>query len=77
MILLTQLIPISLYVTIEIVKFLQMFLMQTDIAMYYEKTDRKMECRTSNLNEELGMIKFIFSDKTGTLTQNCNSLHPH
>ena len=74
MILLTQLIPISLYVTVEIVKFLQLFMMQVDLQMYYAPTDKAMECRTSNLNEELGMIDFIFSDKTGTLTQNCMDL---
>ena len=41
-----------------------------DIDMYYEPTDTPAMARTSNLNEELGQIKYIFSDKTGTLTQN-------
>ena len=38
--------------------------------MYYEKTDTPALARTSNLNEELGQVKYIFADKTGTLTQN-------
>lgn len=41
-----------------------------DVEMYYEPTDTPAMARTSNLNEELGMVKYIFSDKTGTLT--CN-----
>lgn len=41
-----------------------------DREMYYEETDTPAMARTSNLNEELGQVKYIFSDKTGTLTRN-------
>lgn len=41
-----------------------------DIEMYHEESDTPAMARTSNLNEELGMVKYIFSDKTGTLTRN-------
>ena len=37
--------------------------------MYYEKADIPSKARTTTLNEELGQIEYIFSDKTGTLTQ--------
>ena len=38
--------------------------------MYHEESDTPAMARTSNLNEELGMVKYVFSDKTGTLTRN-------
>ncbi|OMO59155.1 Cation-transporting P-type ATPase [Corchorus capsularis] len=66
------LIPISLYVSIEIVKVLQSIFINQDQAMYDEETNRPAHARTSNLNEELGQVHTILSDKTGTLT--CNSM---
>ncbi|XP_062992468.1 phospholipid-transporting ATPase IA isoform X1 [Elgaria multicarinata webbii] len=69
-ILFNNLIPISLLVTLEVVKFIQAYFINWDIDMHYEPTDTGAMARTSNLNEELGQVKYIFSDKTGTLT--CN-----
>lgn len=66
------LIPISLYISIEIVKVLQSIFINQDRDMYYEETDKPARARTSNLNEELGQVDTILSDKTGTLT--CNSM---
>lgn len=66
------LIPISLYVSIEIVKVLQVIFINQDLDMYFEETDKPARARTSNLNEELGQVNTILSDKTGTLT--CNSM---
>ena len=67
-ILYNNLIPISLLVTIEFVKLLQANFINNDAEMHYQGTDAL--ARTSNLNEELGQIRYVFSDKTGTLTQN-------
>lgn len=68
----SNLVPISLFVTIEIVKAYHALLINADLDMYYDSTDTPATCRTSSLVEELGQIEYIFSDKTGTLT--CNMM---
>ncbi|KAG0484213.1 hypothetical protein HPP92_008292 [Vanilla planifolia] len=72
MMLYSYFIPISLYVSIEIVKVLQTIFINHDIQMYHEESDKPAHARTSNLTEELGQVDTILSDKTGTLT--CNSM---
>mmetsp|Transcript_19303 Transcript_19303/g.13961 ORF Transcript_19303/g.13961 Transcript_19303/m.13961 type:complete len:311 (+) Transcript_19303:560-1492(+) len=66
----TNLVPISLMVTLEVVKFLQAFFIEWDYRIYDTEKDMITKVQTSNLNEELGQIHYVFSDKTGTLT--CN-----
>ena len=68
----SNLVPISLFVTVELVKFWHSLLINSDLDMYYDQTDTPATCRTSSLVEELGQIEYIFSDKTGTLT--CNQM---
>ncbi len=63
-------IPISLYVTQNFVRCFQSMFMMQDLDMYHEETDTPARVRTMNLNEDLGQISHVFSDKTGTLTEN-------
>mmetsp|Transcript_28576 Transcript_28576/g.27562 ORF Transcript_28576/g.27562 Transcript_28576/m.27562 type:complete len:165 (+) Transcript_28576:1241-1735(+) len=63
-------IPISLYVIIEMLKLGQGILINSDVKMYCEEDNNFARCRNSDLIEELGQVELIFSDKTGTLTQN-------
>jgi len=63
-------IPISLYVSMELIKVTYVLLINHDIEMYDPLSDRRALARTSNLAEQLGQIDYVFSDKTGTLTAN-------
>jgi phospholipid-translocating ATPase len=72
-ILLNTVIPISLYISIEFIRLLQSKWIDWDNRMYYKATNVQAHSRTASLNEELGQIEYIFSDKTGTLTQVCQT----
>ncbi|XP_073531088.1 phospholipid-transporting ATPase IF isoform X5 [Phyllobates terribilis] len=63
-------IPISLYVTVEMQKFLGSFFIGWDLDLYHEESNQRAQVNTSDLNEELGQVEYIFTDKTGTLTEN-------
>ncbi|XP_068573740.1 phospholipid-transporting ATPase VD isoform X2 [Cebidichthys violaceus] len=69
-IVLQVLIPISLYVSIEIVKLGQIYFIHNDLALYNKQLDCRIQCRALNITEDLGQIQYLFSDKTGTLTEN-------
>ncbi|TKS73585.1 putative phospholipid-transporting ATPase IM [Collichthys lucidus] len=69
-IILNTVVPISLYVSVEVLRLGHSYFINWDRKMYYSQTDTAAEAHTTTLNEELGQVEFIFSDKTGTLTQN-------
>jgi len=65
-----NLVPISLYISLEIVRTLQAIFIYSDVEMYYEKLDQPCIPKSWNISDDVGQIEYIFSDKTGTLTQN-------
>ena len=69
-ILFQNLVPISLYITLEVIRTLQAVFIFSDVKMYYEPIDQPCIPKSWNISDDVGQIEYIFSDKTGTLTQN-------
>eukprot|EP00550_Attheya_septentrionalis_P000883 CAMPEP_0198291878 /NCGR_PEP_ID=MMETSP1449-20131203/9239_1 /TAXON_ID=420275 /ORGANISM="Attheya septentrionalis, Strain CCMP2084" /LENGTH=1751 /DNA_ID=CAMNT_0043990563 /DNA_START=276 /DNA_END=5531 /DNA_ORIENTATION=+ len=67
--LLNNFVPLSLYITVEVITFALMFFINLDLNMYHEETDTRALAR-STIVTDLGQVQYVFSDKTGTLT--CN-----
>ncbi|KAI9486475.1 MAG: hypothetical protein EXX96DRAFT_549200 [Benjaminiella poitrasii] len=65
-----NIIPISLYVSIEFVKTFQAFFIWNDLDMWDEMTKKPCVPKTWILSDDLGQVEYVFSDKTGTLTRN-------
>ncbi|KAH9488603.1 putative phospholipid-transporting ATPase IF [Bulinus truncatus] len=70
MVIYNYIIPISLYVTVELQKFLGSIFFGWDVEMYDDSINEPAKANTSDLNEELGQVEYLFTDKTGTLTEN-------
>uniref|UniRef100_A0A8C5CUT9 Phospholipid-transporting ATPase n=1 Tax=Gadus morhua TaxID=8049 RepID=A0A8C5CUT9_GADMO len=70
MVLFNYIIPVSMYVTVEMQKFLGSYFITWDEEMFDEELGEGAQVNTSDLNEELGQVEYVFTDKTGTLTEN-------
>ncbi|KAJ3117734.1 hypothetical protein HDU96_005864 [Phlyctochytrium bullatum] len=72
MIIFQAIIPIALYISVDLCKLVQSLFISMDADMYDAALDKHAAPQAWNLSDDLGQIEYIFSDKTGTLT--CNMM---
>ena len=65
-----NIVPVSLFISIEIVKTIQAYFIAQDVDMYYKPFNTACVPKNWGISDDLGQIEYVFSDKTGTLTQN-------
>ncbi|XP_012585388.1 PREDICTED: phospholipid-transporting ATPase IK [Condylura cristata] len=70
LILLSAMVPMAMFISAEFIYLGNSIFINWDAQMYYEPKDLPAMARSTSLNDQLGQVEYIFSDKTGTLTQN-------
>lgn len=70
----SNVVPMSLIMAIEAVKLNLAYLVNSDLELYHEESDTPANCNTNVILDDLGQIDYVFSDKTGTLTDNIMKL---
>ncbi|VTJ68933.1 Hypothetical predicted protein [Marmota monax] len=70
LILLSVLVPMAMFIQAEFIHLGNSIFINWDVQMYHEPQDTPAKARSTSLNDQLGQVQYVFSDKTGTLTQN-------
>jgi magnesium-transporting ATPase (P-type) len=65
-----NIIPISLFIVLDMIRFAQMFFIQSDLSMLNEENNVGPICKMENINDDLGQVEYIFTEKNGILSQN-------
>ncbi|XP_059015277.1 phospholipid-transporting ATPase IK isoform X1 [Mustela lutreola] len=70
LILLSVMVPMAMFIMVEFIYLGNSMFINWDVEMYYAPQDQPARARSTSLNDQLGQVQYVFSDKTGTLTQN-------